>query len=338
MFTETLGRGMLASLPERAVVFVQGDLLHNALAYTTGVEGLRPDVTVVDQELLTYDWYVRGLRARAPDLLPPLGRAQRITLRDGRVLEGIAIARADGSVDVIAESGQGTVPAGGVLRVADAPPESLYLVTRAGFRSQWPLAYTEDRYSGLPGTRNLLWLDHLLPRRPVAFVGVKDASYALRDVLTPVGFVAWAGARGAEPSAAAQAGATLTVLDAVSLDSYFRAYAPGSFEAAERGRLAAVITRAALVLSQSETAPAARAHPVGHARLLAFAVRFEKLDPTPDPRCLRAIGFLRVLDESFRDLGVARRDLERYAAAGDSSAARDPDVQRMLARLPGGGR
>jgi hypothetical protein len=337
-FTETLGRGILASLPAHAVVFVQGDLLHNALAYANDVERLRPDVTVVDQELLAYGWYVRDLRARAPGLLPPLGRAQRITLRGGRELEGIAIARADGSVDVITESGQGTMPAANVLRVVEAPPESLYLATRAGFDAQWPLRLVEDRYSGLPGTRNLLWLDRLLPRRPVAFVGVKDASFALRDTLTPVGFVAWATPRGAEPSVAAQAAATLAVLDGVALDPYFRAYPPESFEAAERRRLAAMATRAALVLSQPDAAAPARAHPAGHARLLAFAERFERLDPTPDPRCLRAIGFLRVLDESFRDLGAARRDLERYVASGDSSAARDRDAQLMLARLPAGDR
>jgi len=97
---------------------------------------------------------------------------------------------------------------------------------------------------------------------------------------------------GSTPSghhAAAQAVATLAVLDAVPLEPYFRAYPPESFETAERKRLAAVAARAALVLSQPDAVAPARAHPKGHARLLAFAVRFERLEPTPDPRCLRAI-------------------------------------------------
>ncbi|MCC6650169.1 MAG: DUF2723 domain-containing protein, partial [Candidatus Eisenbacteria bacterium] len=101
-FAESLGRGMLASCPPNAVLFVQGDLQHNALAYLTRVRGLRPDVAVLDQELMTYAWYVRRVRERHPGLLPPLGGAQRIRLRDGRTVEGWAIARGDSVVDVLA--------------------------------------------------------------------------------------------------------------------------------------------------------------------------------------------------------------------------------------------
>lgn len=63
---------LLAGAPDGAALFVRGDLEHNGLAYATGVRGRRPDLAWADQELLTYPWYVRRLRAREPGLLPPL--------------------------------------------------------------------------------------------------------------------------------------------------------------------------------------------------------------------------------------------------------------------------
>ncbi len=333
-FTATLGRGILASLPADAVLFVQGDLLHNALAYLTRVERLRPDVTVLDQELLTYPWYVRRVRAAHPDVLPPLGRAERVHLADGRVLGGLVLRRGDGTVDVLAERGQATFPAADVVFTEPARAETLYRETRAGFRENWMLEQSEDRYSGLPGTRNLLWLDHLSGRRPVAFMGVKDDSYALRWELAPWGLVGLAVPKGAPPRVGAEAAATFAVLDSVTLAPYFRRYDPTSFEAAERWRFAALATRAMLLACQRDAAPALAMHARGRVRLRDFATRFEALDPTPDPSCLRATGFLRVFDAGFRDLAAARRDLERYRASGPS-AANDAEVAAMLQRLDG---
>jgi hypothetical protein len=65
-----LADGVLASVPDSAVLFVQGDVFHNALAVRQGVEGARPDVTVLDQELLTYPWSVAHVRRRHPGVLP----------------------------------------------------------------------------------------------------------------------------------------------------------------------------------------------------------------------------------------------------------------------------
>jgi len=331
-FTGTLGRGILASLPRDAVLFVQGDLLHNALAYLTRVERLRPDVTVLDQELMTYAWYVRRARAAHPDVLPPFARAQRLRLRDGRALEGLAVPRPDGTVDVLAERGHSTLPAADLVAATAAPPESLYLATRATFRRNWPLVTAEDRYSGLPGTRNLLWLDHLDGRRPVAFLGAKEESFTLRYDVAPWGFATLAHRRGRAPAVAGEAAATLAALEAAPLDPYFRAYDPCSFEVAERWRFAAVAARAALLCCRPEAADAIREHPRGHERLLEFARRFEALEPTPDPACLRAVAFLRVFDAEFRDLALARRGLERYLASG-ARAANDTEARELLARL-----
>lgn len=331
-FVETLGRGILAGLPPDAVLFVQGDLLHNTLAWLTRVGKLRPDVTVLDQELMTYAWYVRDVRARDASLLPPFVRAQRVWLRDGRVVEGLAVPRRDGTVDVLAEHGQATLPAGDVVKVAAAGPESLYAATRAGFRNTWPLVPREDRYSGLPGTRNLLWLDHLAGRRPVAFLGAKDQSFALRWDLVPWGFATLARPKGAPPAVAAEAAATLAAIEAAPLDAYFRAYDPASFEEAERWRFAAVAARAALLCCRPEAAAAVREHSRGHARLLEFAARFEALEPTPDPACLRSVAFLRAYDPAFRDLAKAREGLERYLATG-GAASRDDEARALLERV-----
>jgi hypothetical protein len=67
---EDLGRNVLASLPRDAVLFSTGDILFNSLTYLTVVEGLRPDVIIADQFLMTRSWYVRSLRRRHPDALP----------------------------------------------------------------------------------------------------------------------------------------------------------------------------------------------------------------------------------------------------------------------------
>ncbi len=328
VFAESLGRMTLAGVPRGGVLFVQGDLFHNAAMYLTRVRHLRPDVTVLDQELMTYDWYVRRVRARMPGLLPGFGRAQRLRLRDGRTLEGIAILRG-GEVDVIADSAQGTLAAADLASAVEAPPESLYRAARARFRDEPLHRMGEDRYSGLPGTRNLLWFDHLTSRRPVAVIGVKDESYVLRYALTPVGLVQWVTPAAATPDPAAQLAASLAVFESAPAGAYFRDYDVASFEHAERARIARFVSRTALLCCQPGAAAPIAAHASGHARLLEFAGRFEALDPTPDPDCLRSIGFLRAFDPVARDSAAARRDLERYLASMPAGT-RDPEVQIVL--------
>jgi hypothetical protein len=331
-FTQTLGHGLLASLPPHAVLFTQGDLLHNSLAYLQRVEHERPDVTVCDQELMTYPWYVRRLRASWPDVLPSLGTAQRIALTDGRVLEGVALPAGD-SLDVLLEEGRLTLARAQVTRIDPAPAESLFASSRAAFSSEPLRERGEDRYSGLPGTRNLLWLEHLQGLRPVAFAGFKDDSYRARYSITPVGFVGWAGPIAAPPSVAAQVAATMRALAAAPLDVYLRTYEPYAFEQTERWRFTAVASRAALLLCQSGVLPLPDSLETGHQRLVAFAERFEAIEPCPDPSCLRAIGFLREADPAFRDVAKARLDYERYQASGVAGAAQDAEVQAALARL-----
>jgi hypothetical protein len=63
------GANLLHGLPEGALLFSHSDLATNALRYQIHVLGRRPDTIVLDQELLTYPWYVEAARRRHPDLV-----------------------------------------------------------------------------------------------------------------------------------------------------------------------------------------------------------------------------------------------------------------------------
>lgn len=255
-FIEHLGTDVLASVPRDGVLFVQGDVIHNALAYLQHVDHLRPDVTVVDQELLTYDWYVRALRRRAPNLLPPLG--------------------------------------------------------------------TEDRYSGLPGTEDVLWIDHLRSRRPVAFFGLKDDSWMARYEMVPSGYVLLATPKGEAPALEQRVAATLDQLATFHLDEAFSRHDAWSFEARERPRVADFVARAATLVAQG---------PSASPELAAIARRTEA-EAAPEPALLKAASLVRMSDPSLRDTTLAVVDLRRWLATGPTG----PEADRARAWLESVGR
>ncbi|CAL8290852.1 unnamed protein product [Gadus morhua 'NCC'] len=63
---ENFGRQILASMPRKAIVLTRGDLPGNTLRYLHYCRGVRADVTLVDQEMMTYPWYVAKLRSHHP--------------------------------------------------------------------------------------------------------------------------------------------------------------------------------------------------------------------------------------------------------------------------------
>lgn len=65
---ERYGRAILEPLPKDALLLTSGDLITNAVRYLQSCEGLRPDVVVLDQEMMTKPWYVRRLAAAHPDV------------------------------------------------------------------------------------------------------------------------------------------------------------------------------------------------------------------------------------------------------------------------------
>jgi hypothetical protein len=86
---EDYSRNLLASLPPRAVLFsTQWDHLVSPTYYLQAVEGVRPDVTVIDSELLRRSWYVRELQRRDPGLMAA------VTAEAQRFLEEVAVYEA----------------------------------------------------------------------------------------------------------------------------------------------------------------------------------------------------------------------------------------------------
>ncbi len=71
---EAYAQAVLAPLPPGALLLSRGDLAGNALRYVQRAERLRPDVIHLDQELLTYPWYVARREAEHPALRLPGGR------------------------------------------------------------------------------------------------------------------------------------------------------------------------------------------------------------------------------------------------------------------------
>ena len=381
---DSYGGALLAGLPANAVFFTRGDVEHNALEYLKRVEHLRADVTLVDQELMSYPWYVRQLRERDPDLLPEFKRAQRITLADGRAFEGIALTRGDGITDLVvqgdltpvpleasiaavqgpddglerpsvarsfaellARQGVAALPTTLIASVQPAASESLYATTRAGFRSGPLLEPDDDRYSGFPGSRNRLWADHLAGRRPVVLSAEKELSYALRYAARASGRARWLQPRGSAADPESMLVRALAVVVAADSTVYFRDYPLTSFEYGLRAGFARDVERAALLMCQPFAASVVASHRNAHARVLAFARRYEELPlarsdtraaatgPRADGSALRAIGFLRVFDPAFRDTAQARRDIER-ALGTQPDPGRDTEAQAVLRAIAQG--
>ncbi|CAL8272712.1 unnamed protein product [Merluccius merluccius] len=60
---ERFGTQILASVPQRSIILTRGDLPGNSLRYLHYCQGMRPDIRLVDQEMMTYPWYVAKLKS-----------------------------------------------------------------------------------------------------------------------------------------------------------------------------------------------------------------------------------------------------------------------------------
>jgi hypothetical protein len=68
---EALGRSILDSLPKDALLLVKGDIVSNSVRYLQRCEGARPDVRAVDQEMMSYRWFVRTRAAALEGVVFP---------------------------------------------------------------------------------------------------------------------------------------------------------------------------------------------------------------------------------------------------------------------------
>ncbi|NXH17599.1 TM260 protein, partial [Bucco capensis] len=71
---DKFARNLLSSMPMGAVILLRGDLPGNALRYLHYCEGMRPDITLVDQEMMTYEWYLPKLAKHLPGVYFPGNR------------------------------------------------------------------------------------------------------------------------------------------------------------------------------------------------------------------------------------------------------------------------
>ncbi|XP_043930364.1 transmembrane protein 260 isoform X2 [Protopterus annectens] len=71
---DTFAKNLLFSMPHNAIILLRGDLTGNAIRYHHYCEGLRPDVALVDQEMMTYHWYLPMTAKHIPGISFPGNR------------------------------------------------------------------------------------------------------------------------------------------------------------------------------------------------------------------------------------------------------------------------
>ncbi|KAM8921271.1 protein O-mannosyl-transferase TMEM260 [Pelodytes ibericus] len=84
---DKFARNILFSMPQNTVILLRGDLPGNTLRYLHYCEGLRPDIALVDQEMMTYDWYLQKIAKHIPNVSFPGDRWNPVEtqLPDGTV-------------------------------------------------------------------------------------------------------------------------------------------------------------------------------------------------------------------------------------------------------------
>ena len=97
---ETFGRSVMAAAPTDAVVVTQGDADTFALWYFHFALGQRPDLTVVVEPLLAFEWYRETLDTIYPDLAESLGQGswRAALMAHGRTVCEAQVGEAEGVV------------------------------------------------------------------------------------------------------------------------------------------------------------------------------------------------------------------------------------------------
>ena len=93
MRAEAFGREILESVPANAIVFAKGDEAVFSLWYFHFTLKTRPDLIVVAEDLLHFDWYQESLRATYPSLVVPGPFPWPTTLASSNPSHAICIVR-----------------------------------------------------------------------------------------------------------------------------------------------------------------------------------------------------------------------------------------------------
>jgi hypothetical protein len=118
------GAEILRAAPQGALLVTKGDLITNTVRYLQTVEGVRPDVEVVDQELLGYAWQAPRLQKAHPDIVFP-GRRYAPGAPDGFVIKSFFDAN----------YGKQPILVCGGIKPGDASSEATY--------GRWPFGLCE---------------------------------------------------------------------------------------------------------------------------------------------------------------------------------------------------
>lgn len=70
-FVQEFGTQLLVGLPKDSILLTLGDLPGNAARYVQTCEGVRPDVRLIDLEMMTYEWYLPMLAKNFPGVTFP---------------------------------------------------------------------------------------------------------------------------------------------------------------------------------------------------------------------------------------------------------------------------
>uniref|UniRef100_A0A4W3JVX4 Transmembrane protein 260 n=1 Tax=Callorhinchus milii TaxID=7868 RepID=A0A4W3JVX4_CALMI len=84
---DKFARNILESMDSNAIILMRGDLPGNSLRYLHYCEGQRPNISLVDQEMMTYEWYLPKLAKHLPGVHFPGNRWQPMeeTFSDGTI-------------------------------------------------------------------------------------------------------------------------------------------------------------------------------------------------------------------------------------------------------------
>lgn len=142
------GTEILRAAPPGALLVTKGDLITSPLRYLQAVEGRRPDVRVVDQELMGLPWYPPLIRAAHPEVVIP-GARYMFGTSDGFTMKQLLDANVDRAPVLIC---------GGIK-----PPDT----SINGFYGLWPMGLCEQAHKGTEPVSLDAWIessDVALPR------------------------------------------------------------------------------------------------------------------------------------------------------------------------------
>ncbi|XP_032900325.1 transmembrane protein 260 isoform X2 [Amblyraja radiata] len=77
---DKFARNVLGSMPPDSIILLRGDLPGNSLRYLHYCEKHRPDLSLVDQEMMTYNWYLPKLAKHLPIVRFPGNRWQPVDM------------------------------------------------------------------------------------------------------------------------------------------------------------------------------------------------------------------------------------------------------------------